>query len=91
MTQTKGSFLTAVHQGFRIIDKHSGSSIKPVHQQNHASAYQHRAQVEKELLDQIQIGHYIIADRKPAVVSAMAAIPKEHWFCLDLFMMAVGL
>ena len=44
-----------------------------MHQHNHASAYQ----VEKELLDQIQIGHYIIADRKPAVVSAMVAIPKE--------------
>ena len=48
-----------------------------MHQQNHTSAYQHRAQVEKELLDQIQIGHYVIANRKPAVVSTMAAIPKE--------------
>ena len=62
-----------IHQGFCIIDKHSGSSIKPVHQQNHISAYQHRAQVEKEFLDHIQIGHHIIADRKPTV----AAIPKE--------------
>ena len=79
MTQTKSSFLTAFTRVFRIIDKHSGSSIKPVHQQNHVSAYQRRSQVEKELLDQIQIGHYIIliVDRKPAVVSAMAAIPKE--------------
>ena len=75
------------YQGFRIIDKHS---IKPAYEQNHASAYHHRAQVEKELLDQIHIGHYIIADRKPAVVSAMAAIPKEM-VLLDLFMMAVGL
>ena len=48
-----------------------------MHQQNHASAYQHRAQVQKELLDQIQTGHYFTADRKPAAVSAMAAIPKE--------------
>ena len=69
----KDFLLDGIHQGFRIIDKHSGSSIKPVHQHNHASAYQ----VEKELLDQIQIGHYIIADRKPAMVSAMEAIPKE--------------
>ena len=37
------------------------------------SAYQHRAQVEKEFLDHIQIGHHIIEDRKPTVV----AIPKE--------------
>ena len=73
----KEFLLDGIHQGFRIIDKHSGSSIKPMHQQNHTSAYQHRAQVEKELLDQIQIGHYIIANRKPAVVSTMAAIPKE--------------
>ena len=78
MNDTDKEFLLdGIHQGFRIIDKHSGSSIKPMHQQNHTSAYQHRAQVEKELLDQIQIGHYIIANRKPAVVSTMAAIPKE--------------
>ena len=78
MNDTDKEFLLdGIHQGFRIIDEHSGSSIKPVHEQNHASAYQHRVQVEKELLDQIQIGYYIIADRKPAVVSAMAAIPKK--------------
>ena len=31
------------------------SSMKPMHQENHASAYQHMAQVEKELLDQIDM------------------------------------
>ena len=78
MTQTKSSFLMAFTRvSVLLIMFISGSSTKPVHQQNHASAYQHRAQVEKELLDQIQMGHYIIADRKPAMVSAMVAIPKE--------------
>ena len=42
----KDFLLDGIHQGFHIIDKHSGGSIKPVHQQNHASPYQHRAQVE---------------------------------------------
>ena len=39
-----------------MTDKHSGSTIKPVHQQNYVSAYQRRAQVEKELLNEIKIG-----------------------------------
>ena len=31
------------------------STMKPMHQENHASAYQHMVQVEKELLDQIHM------------------------------------
>jgi hypothetical protein len=33
--------------------------------------------VEKELRDQIQQGHYVIASHKPTVVSALAVIPKD--------------
>ena len=51
--------------------------MKPVHQHNHASAHKHRDQVEKELLEQIQKGHYIVAEKKPTIVSALAAIPKD--------------
>lgn len=41
------------------------------------SAHKHRVQVEKELLEQVQKGHYIVADKKPTIVSALAAIPKD--------------
>jgi len=41
-----------------------GSSMKPMHQENHASAYQHMVQVEKELLDQIHM--IIIMNTKSA-------------------------
>lgn len=34
--------------------------------------------MEKELKEQIENGNYVIADRKPTVVSALAAIPKEN-------------
>lgn len=33
--------------------------------------------VEKELREQISNGHYVIASKKPIVVSALAAIPKD--------------
>lgn len=46
-------------------------------QSNHPSAYQNKKQVEKEIKDQIANSCYVIADRPPVVVSALAAIPKD--------------
>ena len=90
MTQDKEFLHDGIRQGFCITDRHSGSSIKPVHQQNHAFAYQHRSQVEKELLDHIQKAHYIIEDRKPTVAGAMAAIPKEDGSDDELMLNVLG-
>ena len=81
----KEFLLEGIHQGFRIIDKHSGSSIKPVHQQNHTSAYQHRAQVEKELLDQIQNRTLHHSGQKTS------RLFLRRMVLLDLLMMVVGL
>lgn len=49
----------------------------PVEQQNHMSALQNKEQVEKELIDQITKGQYILASEKPTIVSALTAIPKD--------------
>lgn len=68
--------LEGIKNGFRILDV--DSTVEPASQSNHASSLQYRAQVEKELKEQIEHGNYVIADRKPTVVSALAAIPKEN-------------
>lgn len=46
-------------------------------QKNHKSAIEHKDAVEKELVDQINKGHYVIASTRPSIVSALAAIPKS--------------
>ena len=67
--------LEGTQNGFRILDRNS--VIQPAHQKNHAFAVQYKNQIEKELKEQIKLGHYIVADRKPLVVSAIATIPKD--------------
>lgn len=51
--------------------------MSPVEQKNHRSALAYKEAVETELREQIQQGHYIIASKKPQIVSALAAIPKD--------------
>lgn len=71
----KPFILDGIKNGFRILEV--GSTINPVVQPNHGSALKHRELVEKELRGQIEQGHYIIANKRPTVVSAIAAIPKD--------------
>ena len=51
--------------------------MTPVEQKNHRSALREETAVEKELREQISNGHYVIASKKPTIVSALAAIPKD--------------
>jgi len=67
--------LDRLAQGFRITDQNQ--TIQEVEQGNHKSSLQHREAVEKELVDQINNGYYILSSQKPTVVSALAVIPKE--------------
>lgn len=71
----KEFLLNGLKHGFRITD--SDNTVQSVEQRNHKSAFEHRNAVEKELIDQINKGHYIISSRKPSIVSALAAIPKD--------------
>ena len=50
----------------------------PVEQWNHTSALQNREKVENALINQIMKGHYILASKKPTIVSTLAAIPKDN-------------
>ena len=69
--------LQGIQNGFRIIA--SSCNISPVKQRNHKPAEQHSAAVEKELLDEMNKGHYVIdlACKEPTAVSALAATPKD--------------
>lgn len=67
--------LDGLAKGFRIIDLNQ--TIQEVEQVNHKSSLKHREAVEKELVDQISNGYYILSSQKPTVVSALAAILKE--------------
>lgn len=67
--------IDGIQNGFRITER--DSVFVNVHQKNHPSAMQHKIEVEKELKHQIELGNYVIASKKPTIVSALAAIPKD--------------
>lgn len=71
----KHFLLEGIKHGFYITDKHQ--TVRHVEQKNHTSALKSRVAEEKELIDQINKGHYIVASQKPSVISALAAIPKD--------------
>ena len=67
--------IDGIKNGFRIIDK--DSQVSEVEQKNSKSALKFKEAVDKELIDQISKGHYIVASKKPSIVSAIAAIQKN--------------
>lgn len=67
--------LDGLTNGFRIVDKNS--DIHKAEMKNHRSTCEYREAVEKELRDQIQQGHYVVATEPPLIVSPLAAIPKD--------------
>lgn len=68
--------LTGIREGFRILDP--GVEIHRAEAKNHKSVFEHREAVEKELRAQIKQGNYVIASEKPAIISPLAAIPKDE-------------
>lgn len=67
--------LDGIEHGFRITEPRSEKKV--VEQRNHKSALEYKTAVERELVDQINKGHYIVAAKKPTITSALAAIPKD--------------
>ena len=70
----KAFLLAGIKNGFRITSKIAETEAK-----NHKSATLHsrRTLVEKELKIQIEHGNYVIASKKPAIISPLGAIPKD--------------
>ena len=66
--------LEGFKHGFRLIEE--DSSAEKVEVNDHTSAHKYSDIVEKEVLDQIEKGYYVIANSKPDIVSPLAAMPK---------------
>ncbi|MEW8544940.1 MAG: reverse transcriptase domain-containing protein [Candidatus Thiodiazotropha sp.] len=73
----KEFLLNGIRHGFDIIDR--DIQIKPTKSKNHPSARPGSPLYEKatkQILQEIENGHYVICHTPPAIVSPMAAIPK---------------
>ena len=67
--------LDGIKNGFRLSEPNS--VFESVHQKNHPSAFRYKQEVEKELVNQVKLGHYVLTKNKPSIVSGLAAIPKD--------------
>jgi len=70
--------LDGISRGFRITDQQS--TFQRTTQENYSSATLHpnRAQVEKQILFEIDHGHYRLTNEPPTIVSALGAVPKPN-------------
>ena len=66
--------LNGISNGFKIVD--SGSDVSSVDIDNYSSALAQKEEVEKQILEEIREGRYVITDTKPTVISALGALPK---------------
>ena len=69
--------LDGVKNGFNIIDPECVPISVEMDNYSSATAGNVRAQVESQILTEIQNGRYRIVDHKPCIVSALGAIPKR--------------
>ena len=69
--------MNGIADGFHIIDPHCVSHSVEIDNYTSATAENVRAQVESQILNEIQNGRYRIVDRKPAIILALGAIPKK--------------
>ena len=69
--------LDGIKNGFNIIDPESVPISVEMDNYSSAMAENVRAQVESQILTEIQNGRYRIVDHKPRIVSALGAIPKK--------------
>ena len=77
MIQIKLFFWQALKMGFESPTR--AAKLQRQRPKNHKSATLHsrRTLVEKELKTQIEQGNYVIASKKPAIISPLGAIPKD--------------
>ena len=71
--------LEGINHGFRISEVQDISEVRRVCVDNHPSVDKYKMLVEKELLSQVELGNYKVADTdvKPRIISPLGAIPKD--------------
>ena len=70
--------LNGIKDGFHVINNtYDGANVW---QRNYKSATEPaiRPVVEKQILDELDNGRYIIVNNKPRIISALGAIPKDN-------------
>ena len=74
------SLLKGVREGFHIVDDITECNISDVHMENYKSATCKKIApiVELQIKDEIVNGQYKIVNKRPALVSALGAIPKKE-------------
>ena len=70
--------LSGIKDGFHIVDSKNISNYVEVENYRSATAEHSRAQVEKQIYNEIDNGRYRIVNKKPHIVSAIGAIPKKN-------------
>lgn len=72
--------LAGVRTGFNILDiARANHYTGPIEVENYASATSpdNKLKTEKQIKVELENGRYVIVDRRPAIVSAIGAIPKS--------------
>ena len=69
----KDYLLDGICNGFRITDIKSSADVKTVESSNHPSALKYHQLVENELLQQIEMGHYILSEMPAKIISPIAS------------------
>jgi hypothetical protein len=68
--------LEGIKHGFNIVDPDAVPKSSEV--DNYASTNTFHKAVEKQILSELDSGHYAIVNKKPTLVSALGAIPKPN-------------
>ena len=72
--------LSGIWDGFHVVDLPDSSVVAEVDIENYRSAtcQEHRAQVEQQIIEELENGRYVVTNEKPPIVSALGAIPKRN-------------
>ena len=71
--------LQGINDGFTILNPHANIPRQTVHCYNYKSATcpENRPLVEKQILQEIDLGHYIVCQSPPPIISSIGAIVKK--------------
>ena len=69
--------LSGLKHGFDIVDKFDCFEEVDCDNYSSATSPETRGKVEQVILEELQAGNYKVAESKPAIVSALGAVPKQ--------------
>lgn len=70
--------LAGIKEGFHIVNPEQITSQVEVDNYKSATDLKYANKVEKQILNELEHGHYKLVSEKPTIISALGAIPKRH-------------